>query len=65
MSTTLVTTNYGQVKGVQINGVSVWKGIPYAKAPIGSLRFRSPQPPVAWNGIYDATEVPPVRNTTA
>ncbi len=59
MTATLVTTRYGQVQGVQIDEVSVWKGIPYAKAPLGSLRFRAPQPPVAWDGIFDATKFGP------
>lgn len=59
MSTTCVTTRYGQVKGEQIDGVSVWKGIPYAKAPVGSLRFRPPQKLEAWEGIYEATQFGP------
>ena len=50
LTATLVTTHYGQVQGVQIDEVSVWKGIPYAKAPLGSLQFRAPQSPVAWDG---------------
>ncbi|XP_077262131.1 carboxylic ester hydrolase [Temnothorax americanus] len=30
-------------------------GIPYAAPPIGELRFKPPQPPIAWNGTLDAT----------
>lgn len=59
MSATNVITSYGQVSGEEINGVSVWKGIPYAKAPVGNLRFRPPQIPEAWDGIYDATQFGP------
>lgn len=28
----------------------VWRGIPYAQPPVGSLRWRAPLPPVAWTG---------------
>nr|AHJ81343.1 carboxylesterase [Locusta migratoria] len=34
--------------------------IPYARPPVGPLRFRSPQPPDAWPHIRDATTLGPV-----
>lgn len=33
-----------------------FQGIPYAKPPIGHLRFKAPQPSEPWNGILDATK---------
>nr|XP_022906488.1 esterase B1-like [Onthophagus taurus] len=33
-----------------------FEGIPYAKPPIGPLRFKAPQPPLPWDGIRDATK---------
>lgn len=35
-------------------------GIPYAKAPIGQLRFKDPQPPDNWTEPFDATQKCPV-----
>ena len=31
-----------------------WKGIPYAKAPLGDLRWHAPQPHDPWEGIHKA-----------
>jgi len=54
---TIVKTDYGWVKGYRAeNNALVWKGIPYAKPPVGELRWRAPQDPEPWGGIRDATE---------
>jgi para-nitrobenzyl esterase len=39
-----VTTQEGQAFGVVQAGVASFKGLPYASPPIGSLRWRAPQP---------------------
>ena len=43
----------GKVQGVStdINGVYVFRGIPYAAPPIHELRWKAPQPAVPWNGV--------------
>lgn len=43
-----VKINNGYIKGIQEDDAFVFKGIPYAKPPIGPLRFKSPQPAVNW-----------------
>lgn len=59
MSATIVESVCGKVRGEQIDGVYAWKGIPYAKPPVGSLRFRAPEKPESWTGIRDAVEFGP------
>src|SRR5690606_13736288 len=41
----------GLVHGARGDGIEFWRGIPYAAAPVGSLRFRAPQPVIPWPGI--------------
>ena len=53
----VVETNKGKVRGYAYNGVSVFKGIPYAKAK----RFHAPEPLEAWEGELDATSFGYVR----
>lgn len=60
MSETIVETSYGKVRGDTSGPVSVWKGIPYARPPLGKLRFRLPQSPEPWPGVRDATRFGPI-----
>jgi para-nitrobenzyl esterase len=57
---TIVPTGAGRVRGVREHGMTAWRGIPYAAAPVGELRLSAPQPPVPWRGVRDAAEYGPV-----
>src|SRR6266403_3202517 len=50
----VLQTTAGSIAGAG-GDVVAFKGIPYAAAPVGPLRWRPPQPPVPWTGVRDAT----------
>jgi len=56
MSNLVIKTKYGLVNGVEENGYIAYKGIPFAKAPIGELRFKAPVSPDSWEGIRECDE---------
>ena len=49
-----VRVDSGQVSGVAADGVRVFKGLPFAAPPVGDLRWKAPQPVVAWEGVRAA-----------
>ena len=52
-------TAAGKVEGVDDSartGTWFWKGIPFAKPPVGALRWRAPAAPEPWSGIRQATK---------
>ncbi|XP_026237902.2 cocaine esterase-like isoform X2 [Urocitellus parryii] len=57
-------THTGQVRGSLIHvkgtdaGVHTFLGIPFAKPPVGPLRFAAPEPPEPWSGVRDGTSHP-------
>lgn len=52
--THIVLTTTGEVRGFVQDGLSVYLGIPYAKAPTGARRFKAPEPQPQWNGVFEA-----------
>ncbi len=50
-NTVLVKTAAGAVEGFTRDGVHRWRSIPYARPPIGALRYRAPQPVQPWPGV--------------
>ncbi|KAK0076648.1 hypothetical protein PV325_005056, partial [Microctonus aethiopoides] len=59
MNDPIVKVNQGKLRGVyekNLNGKNfiVFRGVPYAKPPVGNLRFKDPEPLESWSGIRDA-----------
>ncbi|WP_411080791.1 carboxylesterase/lipase family protein [Streptomyces sp. cmx-18-6] len=52
-------TVQGSVRGAVERGVAVFRGIPYAAAPVGARRFRAPEPPEPWEGVREAVAYGP------
>ncbi len=46
-----IKTKYGAISGVPMDGYIVYKGVPYAKPPVGELRWKRPQEPEPWEGV--------------
>ncbi len=68
MAVNNIKTKCGIVRGAAgKNGNTVFRGIPFAKPPVGELRFMAPQESETWDGILDCTEfkganIPYIRN---
>jgi para-nitrobenzyl esterase len=49
-------TSFGNIRGIDDNGIKTFKGIPYGASTAGANRFMAPADPVAWTGVRDALE---------
>jgi para-nitrobenzyl esterase len=54
-----VATVDGSVQGATVGATDQYLGIPYAAPPVGSLRWRAPQPAAHWSGVRSATQFAP------
>ncbi|MXW02888.1 MAG: carboxylesterase family protein [Holophagales bacterium] len=57
--TGVVKIDSGKLQGEVLDadsGLTVYRGIPFAAAPVGGLRWKVPQPASTWSGVRDATE---------
>ena len=59
-SSPIVQTDKGPVVGSTTGPVHVFRGIPYARPPVGELRWRPPEEPRAWTGPLDASRFGPI-----
>ncbi|XP_017797530.1 PREDICTED: neuroligin 4-like [Habropoda laboriosa] len=66
LSSRIVRTKYGELSGAivtldrHLEGVEVFRGVPYASPPIGSLRFMPPVSGAIWHGVKVADKFGPV-----
>lgn len=49
----IVDMEYGRVAGEEQNSITLFRGIPYAKPPVGELRWKAPQPAEPWEGVRE------------
>ena len=66
----LVKVEGGLIQGTVTDEMAIYKGVPFAAPPVGDLRWKAPQPVIAWEGVRPATEfgkgpVQGARNTDA
>jgi para-nitrobenzyl esterase len=54
-----VKTDAGLLQGIFEDGLTVYKGIPFAAPPVGDLRWRAPQPAARWEGVKQAVKFGP------
>lgn len=54
--TITIKTDKGEIRGYRDNDLDIYKGIPYAKPPVGNRRWRAPEPMDSWEGIKDCTK---------
>ena len=61
VETEVLSLANGDVKGVynKDKSVRIYAGIPYAKAPVGELRWKEPQDVENWEGVRDCTHFGP------
>jgi para-nitrobenzyl esterase len=55
-----VEIDSGELAGTTQDGVTIFKGIPYAAPPVGPLRWRPPQPVAPWARVRSARRYGPV-----
>lgn len=51
-----VQTEQGWLQGARQDGVDSFRGVPYAAAPVGPLRWQPPAPAAPWPGVRPATQ---------
>ncbi|XP_074070669.1 carboxylesterase 4A [Macrotis lagotis] len=59
----VAVTKYGVLRGMQTHVgktiVNIYLGVPFAKPPVGNLRFAPPEPPEPWDDLRETTSYPP------
>ena len=58
-SAPIVQAPAGGLRGTSEGSFNIFRGIPFAEAPLGSRRWKAPVPKARWNGVRDATAFGP------
>jgi para-nitrobenzyl esterase len=58
-------TSAGKVRGIVVDGMKVFKGIPYGASTSGTNRFMPPRKPGAWSGTRDTLAFGPTAPQTS
>jgi para-nitrobenzyl esterase len=53
-SAPVVDTTSGKIRGVAVDGIAAFKGIPYGASTARANRFMPPQKPASWSGVREA-----------
>jgi para-nitrobenzyl esterase len=56
---TPVKVEEGLLQGISEDGLTVYKGIPFAAPPVGDLRWKAPRPAAKWQGVKLADKFAP------
>lgn len=54
-----IKTSKGVLEGLTVDGVTTFKGVPFAAPPVGPLRWQAPQPVPSWEGVRNAHRFSP------
>jgi para-nitrobenzyl esterase len=57
--TPTIVTQAGSLRGTREGNLNVFKGIPFAEPPVGTLRWKPPVPKAKWTGTRDARQFGP------
>lgn len=52
----MAETAFGKVRGIQLRGINIFKGVPYGASTSGANRFMPPVNPDNWTGVRDTLE---------
>lgn len=55
----VVEVDGGSIRGMKVNALTVFRGVPFAAPPVGDLRWKAPQPVTPWEGVKQTTEFAP------